>query len=373
MNEIIQASIIFIVAFTVTFVMVPVAKRIAVKIGAIDYPSNRRLNTKPVPRCGGIALYAGFLAGFSVVFLGEHFFNWNVINLYLISDINYLLLFIGVTFMFTVGLIDDIVQLSALSKLFGQIIAATLVVASGVSIGMVQTVSESGYIDLEWFNFPLTVLYLVVFVNVINLVDGLDGLAAGIIVIVSISFLFLVMQRESSSLAAVCIILIAICLAFLRFNFFPASIFMGDSGSLLLGLLVGIVSIVGIVRTQSLVALLVPLVIAGIPVIDMLFAIIRRRLVKQPVQESDLEHIHHRLLRTGIGQRRTVLVLYLCSIILAASGVVIGYFSGIVRWIIFFVLAAIVFFILWKFGLFRHVLKHYYDNKGRKGPRAPRT
>jgi len=373
MDEVFQVAIIFVVAFAVTFAMVPVSKRIAVKIGAIDYPSNRRLNVGPMPRCGGIALYVGFLSGFAVVFLGERFFGWNVVDLYLIPDINYLLLFVGVTFMFTVGLIDDIMQLSALAKLCGQIAAAIIVVISGVSIGMLQTVSESSYIDLGWFNYPLTVIYLVIFVNAINLIDGLDGLAAGIVAIFSLSLLFLVLQRGNFSLVAVCVILVAICAAFLRFNFFPASIFMGDSGSLLLGLLIGIVSIAGVIRTQSLVVLLVPFVISGVPLLDVLSAIVRRRRIKRPIQEGDLEHIHHRLLKSGLSQRRSVALLYFCSVILAVCGVMIGYFSGIVQWVVLFALAIAVFFVIWKFGLFKPVLKHYYDNKGRRGPRGPRS
>lgn len=373
MNEVFQASIIFVVVFIVTFAMVPVSKRIAVKIGAIDYPSNRRVNIEPVPRCGGIALYTGILAGFVVILLGGRFFQWDISSLYLIPGINYPLLFMGVTFMFAVGLVDDITQLSAPFKLFGQIGAAIIVVTAGVSISTLQFISESIPIGLGWFDYPLTVLYLVIFVNVINLVDGLDGLAAGIVAIVSLSLLVLVIQRGNLSLAMVCVILIAVCAAFLRFNFFPASIFMGDSGSLLLGLSVGIISITGIIRTQSLVALLVPLVISGIPIIDMVSTIIRRMRGKKPVQESDLEHIHHRLLRAGMSQRRSVLLLYLCSGILAVSGVIIGYFSGVVRWIVFVALAIVVFAIIWRAGLFKPVLKHHYENRGKRGPRAPRT
>lgn len=169
-----------------------------------------------------------------------------------------------------------------------------------------------------------------------------------------------------------CVALIAVCLAFLRYNFFPASIFMGDSGSLLLGLLVGIISITGVVRTQSFVVMLVPLVIAGIPLLDTVSAIIRRSRGHKPVGQADMGHIHHRLLRAGLGQRRAVAVLWVCSAVLAFVGTMLGSFSGPVRWAIFFGLAVVMFFIIWKFGLFKPVLRHYYDNKGKHGPRTPR-
>lgn len=367
-----QALTVFFVAFIVTYLMVPVSKKIAVLIGAIDYPSNRRLNTDPVPRCGGIALYCGLVAACLSVLIAERFFGWDIVDLYVLKDVNYILLFVGITIMFSVGLVDDIIQMSALPKLLGQIVAAVVVAVAGVTIGTVRSVTDGDYVDLGWLNYPLTVLYLVVFVNITNLIDGLDGLATGIIAIVSSSLLYLVINRGSATLALACIALIAVCLAFLRYNFFPASIFMGDSGSLLLGLLVGIVSITGVVRTQSFVVMLVPLVIAGIPLLDTVSAIIRRSRGHKPVGQADMGHIHHRLLRAGLGQRRAVAVLWVCSAVLAFVGTMLGSFSGPVRWAIFFGLAVVMFFIIWKFGLFKPVLRHYYDNKGKHGPRAPR-
>ncbi len=367
-----QALTGFLVAFVVTYLMVPVSKKIAVLIGAIDYPSNRRLNTDPVPRCGGIALYVGLVAACLSVLIAERFFGWDIVDLYVLSGVNYILLFIGITMMFAVGLVDDIIQMSALPKLLGQVVAAIVVAVAGVTIGTVRSLIDGDYVDLGWLNYPLTVLYLVVFVNITNLIDGLDGLATGIIAIVATSLLYLVLMRGSATLAMACVALIAVCLAFLRYNFFPASIFMGDSGSLLLGLLVGIISITGVVRTQSFVVMLVPLVIAGIPLLDTVSAIIRRSRGHKPVGQADMGHIHHRLLRAGLGQRRAVAVLWVCSAVLAFVGTMLGSFSGPVRWAIFFGLAVVMFFIIWKFGLFKPVLRHYYDNKGKHGPRTPR-
>ena len=223
-----QAVIVFAVAFAVAYCMVPVSKKIAFRIGAIDYPGYRRMNREPIPRCGGIALYVGLIAACFTMFLGVRFFDWDLHDLYILSDVNYIVLFVGVTTMFTVGLVDDITQLSPGVKLAGQIVAATVVTLSGITIGAVRTLVVGDYLSLGWIDYPLTVLYLVVFVNITNLIDGLDGLASGLVAIVAGGLLYLVLMRGSFTLVLVCLALIAVCLAFLRYNFFPASVFMGD-------------------------------------------------------------------------------------------------------------------------------------------------
>ena len=223
-----QVAIVFATAFLVTFCAVPLSRKIAVVLGAIDQPGYRRVNKGPVPRCGGIALYLGLCAAFLVAYVGLRFFGWQLRDLYTLNGINYIELFVGITVMFAVGLVDDVTRLSPKMKLLGQIIAACIVVASGVSIGMVHTAfaSTGGYYALGWLDFPLTVAYLVVFVNITNLIDGLDGLASGLVAIACSSLLFLVWQRGSMTMALVCVAVIGVCLAFLRYNFFPASVFM---------------------------------------------------------------------------------------------------------------------------------------------------
>lgn len=371
LDFLIQGLIIFAVAFIVTYAMVPVSRKIATAIGAIDYPGNRRINTTPVPRCGGIALYVGFMAACATLWIGVQFCDWQIIDLYVVKGIDYAVLIIGISVMFLVGLIDDVMPLSPRTKLAGQIVAAAIVTFSGVSIDTVRSLIDGAFFELGWANFPLTIIYLVAFVNIINLIDGLDGLAAGIVIIVSSSLLYLVILRGSFTLSVMCLALIGACLAFLRFNFYPASVFMGDCGSLFLGLVVGIVSISGIVRTQSLIVLLVPIVIAGVPVLDTLSAIVRRRRAHHKVDEADLGHIHHRLVRAGFGQRKSVCILYACSAVLAVAGSLLGSFSGPARWTVFAVLAVIVVFVISHFNLFKPVLQHYYDGRGQKGPRVP--
>ena len=363
--------IVFIVAFVVTFATVPLSKRIAIMLGAIDYPSNRRVNSVPVPRCGGIALYLGLCAAAFTVFLGTRFFGWEFDEFYRLVDMNYPLLFIGITLMFAVGLVDDITQIRPITKFSGQVVASIIVVVAGVSVNAVRTIIDGDYISLGFLDGPVSVLYLVVFANITNLIDGLDGLASGLVAIVSAALLYLVIIRGSMILAFTCVAMIAVCLAFLRYNFFPASIFMGDSGALLLGLLLGIVSVEGVVRTQSFIVMLVPLAIAGVPVIDTLSAIVRRLRGHESIGHADLNHVHHRLLKAGLSQKRSVAVLWLCTAALAVAGCAISGTSGYFRWGVFFVLAVVVLIVIWKFGLFSPVLKHHYDNRGKVGPRQP--
>ena len=140
---------------------------------------------------------------------------------------------------------------------------------------------------------------------------------------------------------------------------------------MLLGLSVGVVSVAGVVRTQSFVVMLVPLVIAGVPFLDTVSAIIRRKRAHQPVEQADLGHIHHRLMRAGLSQKRSVAVLWVCSAVLAVTGCLMGGLAGPVRWAMMVALAVALFFVIWRFGLFKPVLKHHYDNRGRRGPRVP--
>lgn len=367
-----QGLIVFAVATIVTYLMVPVSKRIAYRLGAIDYPSNRRINTEPIPRCGGIALYCGFLAGCFAVYLGNVFFGWGAHDLFAMPDINYRLLFVGMSLMFCVGLVDDIVQIAPLPKFAGQIVAAFIVVASGVSIGAVRLLGND-YLEFNWIDFPLTVLYLVVFVNVINLIDGLDGLAAGIVAIAGIGLFVLTLNRGSTLMALGCLSLVASCVAFLRFNFHPATVFMGDSGALLLGLILGVISVTGIVRTQSFVVMLVPFVIAGVPVLDTLSSIVRRKHEHHSIGEADLGHIHHRLVRFGMSQRTAVLVLYGISALLVGLACFLIGASVRVQVVVFAVLFVVGLAAVWSLGLAHPVLRHHYEGRGKRGPRVPQA
>lgn len=372
MSFFIEIAIVFIVSFAVTYVMVPVSKKIALRIGAIDYPGNRRINNVPIPRCGGIALFCGFIAGLIVVFVEARTCGHGVLDFIMQRELNIFLLILGIVMMFGVGLIDDVRQLNPKQKFAGQIVASCVVFASGVSISVVSNPFDGSLIPLGWLDCPITVLYLLVFVNITNLIDGLDGLAAGLVAIATMCLLVLVLGDGSFTMVAMCVALVAVCLAFLRYNFYPATVFMGDSGSLFLGLIVGIISIMGVARTASLVLMLIPLVIAGVPVVDTTSAIIRRLRAHKHIDEADMGHIHHRLVnQLGFSQRKAVLVLYACSAVLGIAGVAAGMIDGVGRYVVLVVMAVVVAAVIWKMGLFHPVLQHYYSNRGATGPRVP--
>lgn len=372
MNFLIHSAIALAVAFAVTYIMVPVSKRIAMRLGAIDYPGNRRVNRTPIPRCGGIAIFVGFMATFLLVSLLARTYGNCILDFVMERDVNGFLLVGGIALMFVVGLVDDVRQLGPKVKFLWQIASCAIVFASGISFDVVANPFDGSLIPLGVLDGPLTVLYLLVFVNVTNLIDGLDGLAAGLVAIVAACLLALVIPSGSFTVSAMCLGLIGACLAFLRYNFYPATVFMGDSGSLFLGLIVGIISIMGVARTASLVLMLVPLVIAGVPVIDTASAVVRRILAHKHIDEADMGHVHHRLLNLGYSQRKAVLILYTCSAALGVAGVSVGYIDGPGRFAVLGAMAAIVAIAIWKLGLFRPVLQHYYDNRGQTGPRIPK-
>ena len=364
-----RCMVVLAVAFVVTLATVPLAKRIAVRIDAVDYPSNRRINSAAVPRCGGIALFLGIIAAALAYCIGVRFFGWRLDNLYIIRDVDYVLLYLGVATIFTVGLVDDITQLSVKPKLLGQVVACSLVAASGVTITAFELLDAE---VLAWLDYPLTVIYLLIFVNVTNLIDGLDGLAAGVVAIVSLGMFYLMLARGAYSIALACLAIVGACLGFLRYNFHPASVFMGDSGSMLLGIAVGIVSVLGVVRGQSFTIMLVPLLMAAVPVLDTVSSIVRRLRAHTSIGSADMGHIHHRLMKAGLGQLRSVLVLWACTAVLVLAACIMDSLPTMVNWIVLVVLAVPTFFVISKFGLFRPVLRHHYDNKGRFGPRRPR-
>ena len=284
-----------------TYLCVPLAKRLAYKLDAIDYPSKRRINTKPVARLGGLAVFAGLCAALIVEIIGIKLFDWPPILIpHPSMTINYPVL--GLSFLVIVGTgtIDDIHSLSPKKKLAGQVLAACIAAAGGLLIGRIVNPFVPGTeIELGWLAYPITVIYLVAFTNIINLIDGLDGLATGIAGIASLSMFSFAVLSHRGDAAALAISLFGACLAFLRYNFHPASIFLGDSGSLLLGFGLGTISLLNVSRTAALTSLIIPLIVAGVPIIDTLSAIIRRKRAHVSIGQADKGHIHHRLIQEG--------------------------------------------------------------------------
>ena len=355
-------------AFVVTFLMTPVAKRIALKLNAVDYPSARRINKRPVPRMGGIALFCGLAAALVVQYVGTVCFGWPPVLIpHPSMNISYPGLAAAVGIVFATGAIDDVFQLAPKAKLAGQVAAASVAVASGLSIShIVNPFIAGSEIELGWIAYPITVFYLVAFSNIINLIDGLDGLASGISAIAALSMYNYALLFGRVDAAALSIALAAACLAFLRYNFHPASIFLGDSGALMLGFLLGVISLLNVSRTAALTSLLVPLIVAGVPIIDTFSAIVRRKRAHVGMDVADKGHIHHRLIQEGYNQRQAVLLIYCWCILLAIGAAVITQVSVAARVVIFILLAVLSLAVALHLHLFEPVLRHHYNPKTRR-------
>lgn len=320
------------VAAVVALLMTPLVSRLGLKYGIVARPGGRNVHEGLVPRIGGVGIFAGVLAGVAVEMAGESFFGWDRALLNQASgSVHPFGVFAGLTIIFLIGLADDIWNLSPGTKLAGQAAAAAVVAVSGLTIEFVGDPFGGRIILLGLLSVPVTVVYLVGFANVINLIDGLDGLAAGVSAIAATSLLVLAVQSNQFGAAAYAAALIGACLGFLRYNFNPASVFMGDSGSMFLGFSLATISLLGVMKTTAAIALAVPLLIIGVPIFDTASAIVRRLRHRRPVHEADRGHIHHRLLGRGFDQKQTVLIIYVWSAGLAAGGYTVRYSPGPVK------------------------------------------
>lgn len=355
-------SSLFAAALSTSLAATPLARRIAVKLGAIDKPTGRRVNKVPVPRMGGIAIFCGIAAAFAVQYVGTMFLGWPVV---LVPSpklrVNYWMLVLAFCVIFTTGLLDDKFSLKPAQKLAGQVLAAVIAVAGGLVIGDISSPLGPEFISLGWLAYPVTVIYLVAYVNIINLIDGLDGLAAGISAIASFTMFVLSVMAGRLDAAALSIAVTGSSLGFLRYNFHPASIFMGDSGSLTLGFALGCSSLLSVTRFAGLTTIIVPLVIAAVPILDTLSAIVRRTRAHVSIGQADRGHIHHRLMDEGFDQRQAVLVMYAWTLMLCFGSVVMTQVGTWPRVGIFCALAAASFLFAHKLHLFEPVLLHHYN------------
>ena len=321
----------------VTYVLTPVARRLAIAVGAMARVRDRDVHAIPTPRLGGIAMYAGFAAGMLVAsrlpLLQTTFRDTRVPQAVLLAG--------GV--ICALGVIDDRWGLDALSKLAGQTLAAGVLVLQGVQLLYLPNPrSPDGFIALGDLGVPLTVLLVVVTINAVNFIDGLDGLAAGVVAIAAVSFLAYSYQLSivhgfevAQPPALIAAALTGACLGFLPHNFNPAKVFMGDSGSMLIGLLfaaatVGITGQVDPSAVQALdlfpalLPLLLPAAVLAVPFVDLLLAVVRRTRSGRSPFSPDKLHLHHRLLEIGHSQTRAVLIMYLWSALLAFTAVAIS-------------------------------------------------
>lgn len=367
-----EYGVLFAVAAVVTIALTPLARKLAIKLDAIDYPSARRVNMLPIPRMGGVAIFGGILAALAVAGFGVYAFGWvDPFIDYNGIEVNYWGVLLGTVLIFLVGAVDDVVDLNPKAKMLGQIVAACVVAGSGLLFSSIHNPFGEGYIEFGWVAYPLTVFYLVAFANVINLIDGLDGLAAGITGISAITILLFAVLAGRFDAALFSVILVGVCAGFLKSNFFPASIFMGDSGALLLGFSLGVISLFAVARSALFVSLLVPILAAGVPILDTFFAIVRRKREHRPIDEADKGHIHHRLMRAGFSQRATVLIMWAWTALLAACGVIITWADNLVRIPIFLIACAVTAYAIVKLRLLGDALSHHFNPRRKPELREP--
>lgn len=292
--------------------------RFALRQGAIDRPNSRKLHDRPIPHLGGTAVFTGFIAA---VFVCYPFLPEEIRP----DEINAVLgISLGAALIFIVGLFDDLFGLRPARKFLFQILIAAAGVLFGIKIGFLTGIGE-GYIFLKQpVTVLLTIFWVVALMNAVNLIDGLDGLASGISAIAALAFLILGILQGQIVAAVLSAAVLGACLGFLPFNFYPAKIFLGDAGSLLLGYLLATISIVGPFKTTTALTVVLPILILGLPIFDTSYAIFRRWAAGKKVYEPDTEHVHHKLHKRGLSHRTTVLMLYGVSAVLAIVAVVVG-------------------------------------------------
>lgn len=364
----IYCAIFFFASAIVVFAFVPICKKIAFKIGAVDEPSERRVHKKTTARLGGVAIFLGICACCALAAVGVKYLNWQIPLSYKNANgVNYYIVALGATFMFIIGIVDDMKCLPPKTKLIFQIVAACIVCASGLLLDRIYNPFSNSFIEFGLFSYPITIFYLVAFANIINLIDGLDGLAAGISAIVAATIFIFAITQDKADAAILSVGIIAACIAFLFFNFNPAKIFMGDSGSLTLGFLLGIASLLATARTAAVVSMLVPLLAAGVPIIDTFSAIVRRTREHAPVDQADTGHIHHRLLRSGLSTKKVVLIMWAWTALLSICGIIMTVAqSGKIDLIVFIIALVFTVFIVFKLHLFEPVLKHHYNHRSKQ-------
>ena len=307
----------FAISFAFSFATTPLVRRLAFKIGqgAVDVPKDsRRMHKKPTPRIGGIAIIFGFLV--STLCFAE----WT-------PQLGGTLL--GAAIIAVMGFVDDCKNLPAKLKFVIQIIAALVVIFVGdIKIDVFtnpNVFSENPYWILpEWLSITLTVLWIVFITNAVNFIDGLDGLAAGVSAIMSVSLVFISVRVGEYPIAILGIALMGSCFGFLPFNFNPAKIFMGDTGSTFLGFMLATLSIQGVFKSYAVISFAVPLLILGLPLFDASFAMIRRVAHGQSPMVADRGHLHHRLVDMGFSQKQTVFILYAISGVLGITAVLLA-------------------------------------------------
>lgn len=340
-------EIIYMIAIPFLFVLAitPFIKKVANHVGAMDIPNKRKVHKVPIPRLGGLGIYMGFLLGY--ILFGTMSLRMNAI-------------LIGSFIIIVTGIVDDINPIPAKIKFLFQILAASVVAFYGKIL--LTDISAFGiYIEFKEFSYLITILFIVSIINCINLIDGLDGLAAGLssIYFVTIGIVIVGLMHTFDLDAIITFVMLGATLGFLCHNFNPAKIFMGDSGSMFLGYMIAIIALLGF-KNVTLTTLLVPICLLAIPIMDTLFAIIRRIINKKPIGEPDKQHLHHQLLNLNLSHRNTVLVIYFIDILFALAMLIYLFYDRGIGVIIYTILFIIVLIFVLKTNI---IVEHHHNNE----------
>ena len=294
-----------LVAFVVVVLLTPAVGGMARMLGVVDAPGGRRINRSPIPRLGGLALFFGiFVPALAFLPLGH--------------ETKGLLLGMAVATM--VGAIDDFRGLVWWEKLGGQIAAAAIPTGFGIWVQRFTFPIVGVHALPEWVGIPLTIFWIVAIMNMVNFLDGLDGLAAGVCAISGATFCVIALSLGRPEPAILAAIVLGACVGFLRHNFYPARIFMGDSGALLLGFTLGALAVQGLLKTAAVATLLFPLLVLAVPILDTSFVVAKRLKYGEPVHKADRYHLHHRFLNIGYSQKRAALTMWgWCAILAGAA------------------------------------------------------
>lgn len=318
----------FIISLLITVLITPVIKKISESRGFLDKPGERKVHKRPIPLGGGVAVYIGFfltvliLSAFIFSFTGAKFFSVN-----LTKTINYMLgLFICGTIILIMGLIDDKKVIPAKVKLVFQIGIALILYYFGFSIDYITLPGTKILYLSKPISLALSLLWIVGLTNALNFLDGLDGLLAGITVISCVSFAIVTASQGQFVVTVLMLILAGSALGFLRYNFYPAKIFLGDAGSLFIGLMLSSLSIMGAFKVTATLVFIIPLVIMGIPIFDTTYAVTRRMVKGQSVFKADKGHLHHKLLSMGLSQKKVVITIYVISALLCGFSLYLYFF-----------------------------------------------
>jgi len=336
------------IAFAIAFVATPLVRNLAVRLHALDAPGGRHGHTRDIPRLGGVGLLVAIVGGLTIA---EAFGTG---PLTLLASLGWPLSWamLGLATIFVVGLIDDLRGLRPMTKLVGQLVAAGLALAGGYGFDAVTNPFTGGEIALGWFGLVASLGWIVLITNAFNLIDGLDGLAAGVacIACLTIAIVAAIEARPDAMLLAV--VLGTALLAFLFFNFHPASIFLGDSGSLLIGYWLALLSMQGLQKGTTLIVVLVPILALGVPLLDTVVTIVRRGFTQgwATIFRGDAEHIHHRLLGLGLNHRAAVITLYAAALALGLVALMAMFTRGAANALLVACVAAATFIAVRKLG-----------------------